>query len=260
MSEQAPVPATASRWGTRLDTYERRTRFWMVGLSLLFLAVFAIPILVDDVPRAVTSALIVVGNTIWFIFIADLIVRAALANHSWTYLLYHPFDVIVCVLPMFGPLRVLRVFAAGQSLITRGAQFAVGQIAVAIVVFATLIGFIGALTVYSVERRAPDGTIKTFGDAAWWAIETMSTVGYGDMVPVTTAGRFAAAALMVLGVSVLGLTTATLATWFVRKVGQETEETETLESAILSELQALRAEVAQLRESRQMPDSAEPTP
>jgi voltage-gated potassium channel Kch len=53
-----------------------------------------------------------------------------------------------------------------------------------------------------VERDRPDSTVRTWGDALWWSLSTMTTVGYGDHVPVTTTGRLIAAAVMVLGIAI----------------------------------------------------------
>ena len=55
----------------------------------------------------------------------------------------------------------------------------------------------------------------------WWATTTVTTVGYGDRYPVTTEGRFIAAALMVVGISVVGAVTASVATWMISQVEQE---------------------------------------
>ena len=66
-----------------------------------------------------------------------------------------------------------------------------------------------------VERGAHGANITTFGDALWWAMTTVTTVGYGDQFPVTTTGRIVAAALMLVGISLLGLITATVAASFV---------------------------------------------
>jgi voltage-gated potassium channel len=57
----------------------------------------------------------------------------------------------------------------------------------------------------------PDANITDFGDAIWWAVTTMTTVGYGDRYPVTSAGRMVAFALMIGGIALLGTATATLA-------------------------------------------------
>ena len=72
-------------------------------------------------------------------------------------------------------------------------------------------------------RRA--STIHGFGDSLWWAFTTVSTVGYGDSYPVTTAGRLVAAALMIVGVSLFGVVTASLATYFLRNVRQTDQDT-----------------------------------
>lgn len=98
---------------------------------------------------------------------------------------------------------------------------------------AILLAFCGALAVLDAERGAPGANISTFGDAFWWAIATMTTVGYGDRYPVTDEGRVAAVALMIGGVAVLGLVTATLASWLVERVSDaEQEQTEDLRSEI----------------------------
>lgn len=72
-----------------------------------------------------------------------------------------------------------------------------------------LIAFCAALAVLDAERANPGANITTFGDAAWWAVTTMTTVGYGDRHPTTGTGRLAAAGLMVVGIPLLGSVTAT---------------------------------------------------
>lgn len=73
-----------------------------------------------------------------------------------------------------------------------------------------LVIFCAALTVLDAER-GHGGNIQTFGDALWWAIVTMSTVGYGDKFPVTTEGRFVGVGLMLAGIALLGIVTASVA-------------------------------------------------
>ena len=83
----------------------------------------------------------------------------------------------------------------------------------ALVAGLTVLG--GALAEYYVERRA--GSMTSFGDSLWWAIVTATTVGYGDLSPVTTEGRIIAVALMLVGIGVIGVFTATVASWFVEQ-------------------------------------------
>nr|MBA3233489.1 two pore domain potassium channel family protein [Propionibacteriales bacterium] len=82
-----------------------------------------------------------------------------------------------------------------------------------------LVVFVAAVAMLDAERGAADANIESFGDAAWWAVTTMTTVGYGDRFPVTTEGRLIASALMLAGIALLGVVTAALASWFVERIG-----------------------------------------
>jgi voltage-gated potassium channel len=77
---------------------------------------------------------------------------------------------------------------------------------------------LAAAAMYDVERRAPSGNIKTFPDELWWAITTVTTVGYGDRYPTTGTGRLVGGALMLVGIALLGVITASIAVWFVDRL------------------------------------------
>jgi voltage-gated potassium channel len=77
-----------------------------------------------------------------------------------------------------------------------------------------------AFHVLDAERRNPEANISDFGDAMWWAVTTMTTVGYGDRYPTTGPGRLVAFGLMVAGIALLGTVTATLASWLVDQVSR----------------------------------------
>lgn len=113
-----------------------------------------------------------------------------------------------------------------------------------------LLLLVAALAVLDAERDARDANITTFGDAAWWALTTMTTVGYGDRYPVTAGGRWVAAGLMVAGVALLGVVTATLASWLVERVSEVDEQTQ---AATRRDIAALAAEVAALRSALDSP-------
>lgn len=69
--------------------------------------------------------------------------------------------------------------------------------------------------VLEIERFAPGGHIKTPSDALWWALVTVTTIGYGDMYPVTTEGRLVAGVLIVFGIAMISALTASFAAWIL---------------------------------------------
>ena len=78
--------------------------------------------------------------------------------------------------------------------------------------------FFLALATLEAERDAPGANITTFGDAIWWALVTIATVGYGDMYPVTALGRFYAVLLMAGGVAIVGTASATIISYLNERV------------------------------------------
>jgi voltage-gated potassium channel len=120
-----------------------------------------------------------------------------------------------------------------------------------VAIFAGIVLLVGAAIAYHAEHATNPG-FATFGDALWWGIVTLTTVGYGDIVPETTAGRAAGVMIMVSGVAVLGMLAGSLASFFrldARKDG-ETSATATVgtgaRDAVAAELALLRAQIAYL--------------
>ena len=92
------------------------------------------------------------------------------------------------------------------------------------------------------ERDNPGANIHNFGDAAWWAVTTMTTVGYGDTYPITLTGRVIAVFMMIGGIAILGTVTAAVASWLVERVQLATKP----EGEILAKLTQLQAQVDHL--------------
>jgi pimeloyl-ACP methyl ester carboxylesterase len=87
----------------------------------------------------------------------------------------------------------------------------------------TLVLFVSSLAVLDAERDAERASIVTFPDALWWAMTTVTTVGYGDFFPVTRRGRMVAGGLMLAGIALLGVVTASLASWLIDKLAQPSD-------------------------------------
>jgi voltage-gated potassium channel len=201
--------------------------------AVAFLAAYAIPILNPRLDPDLVEICRVTTWVTWVLFTLDYFVRLAAAEDRRRYVLRHLLDLVIIALPLLRPLRVLRLVSLLRVLNRGAASTLRGRLAVYVAGGAVLLAFCGALAVLDAERGAPGSNIATFGDAFWWAIATMTTVGYGDRFPVTDEGRVAAVALMIGGVAVLGLVTATLASWLVERVSDaEQEQTEDLRTEI----------------------------
>ena len=108
-----------------------------------------------------------------------------------------------------------------------------------------------SLLVLQFESQAPGANIETGGDALWWAVVTITTVGYGDFFPVTALGRLTGFAVMVSGVGIIGALASILASILVPQP-EKPDETEVVESAtstVEAELAGIRAELVALRQA-----------
>ena len=112
----------------RLERYEARTSPTMTALAVLFLVVYGAPVIWTELPSWFTRAATTANLVIWVVFAADLAIRLWLAPRRVRWLVRHPIDVLRVVLPLLRPLRILRVFTAGHSLLTRrGGLLRTGQ-------------------------------------------------------------------------------------------------------------------------------------
>ena len=109
-------------------------------------------------------------------------------------------------------------------------------IALVIILFSTTL-------IVEAERSNPKAMILTGGDAIWWALSTVTTVGYGDMYPVTTEGKFIAALLMIVGVALFGSISAYITSKLILPKEERDHEGE------LREIRALHKEVKELRQT-----------
>jgi voltage-gated potassium channel len=117
-----------------------------------------------------------------------------------------------------------------------------------IVVITVALVIVLSAVVYDTERNAEGANIKTWPDALWWAASTASTVGYGDRFPVTPAGRMAALLLMISGIALLGVITASLATFFVSQSRGEKREDQ-VEAARDAELRRIHDRLTAIESS-----------
>jgi voltage-gated potassium channel Kch len=115
---------------------------------------------------------------------------------------------------------------AGASLIERRVQRIVNARSVTIGLAATFVGL--AVVGAAVMRIADPDNFPSFGLAIWWALQTVTTVGYGDVVPTSVGGRFVGGAEMVLGVSFIAFVTAGVTSFIVQRAEAQAQEADRL--------------------------------
>ncbi|WP_406860705.1 ion channel [Streptomyces sp. HUAS MG47] len=247
------MPRMKERW-------ERHTQMPLLALAVAFGIGYAVPIVAPDADRRVHELCLTVEWVVWGAFAVDYAVRLGLAPAKWRFVRSHPLDLLAVLLPLVQPLRLLRLVST-LLLVGRRARMA-PQVTLTTYVAGSVVGLLmfGSLAVLAVERTAPNGNIKTLGDAVWWSFTTMTTVGYGDHAPTTGLGRVLAVGLMLSGIALLGVVTANIAAWFISRFERddavERRQTELLEALTL-EVRELRAEVARLQAS---PTASVPAP
>ncbi|MES2572771.1 MAG: ion transporter [Verrucomicrobiota bacterium] len=190
---------------------------------------------------------------ICFVFLGDFFLRLCQAPSKRNFLKWGWIDLLSSI-PNFDILRVgravglirlfrlLRAFRSTKALV----DYLFGNRAKStfstVAAVSLLLTMFASIAMLHLEKGA-ESNIKTPVDALWWAIATITTVGYGDKFPVTTEGRAVAALLMTAGVGLFGTFTAFVARAFVASdFGKEESELQ----QVLGEVRALRSQVASL--------------
>jgi voltage-gated potassium channel len=246
--------------GTRRARAARAERLF--EWPILGAAILVIPVIVLEHAR-VSDGWKVFGSTlnwiVWLAFATEVVVLLALVPSRWAWLRRHPLEIAVVVLtPPFLPaslgavrlLRLLRLLRLGilvkeirRLLTPSGVRFA------AVIAGASAIA--GGAVFADVE------TNRTFGDGVWWAVTTMSTVGYGDFAPQTVTGRVLAVALMIIGIGFFALLTGAIAQRFLSDEVQGLEDAEVRREhdelvgreQVLTEIRSLAQRLHELEET-----------
>ena len=239
-----------------LAMLERATELPLLTLSLAIIPLLLVPIFLDLSVR-VDRILLTVDWTIWAVFAIELAAKTYLAPRRMRFLIENWFDVVIVAIPFLRPLRVvrsaraLRLLRAGRAVAFLSRSIVVGrQIASQHgLQYALLVGGVlivacaGAVTV---AERDAGGNINDFGTALWWASTTVTTVGYGDTYPVTPEGRGVAIFLMLVGITLFSLLTATIAAFFVES--RERADVASLDD-VMRKLNELEEQIRQMHET-----------
>ncbi|MGB0386599.1 MAG: ion transporter [Ardenticatenaceae bacterium] len=237
-----------------------------IDALILILSIYVIiQLIVEElVPLSpqVLKVLAIVDTAICFVFLADFFIRLWRSEDKKTFLKWNWIDFISSI-PMLEAfrvgrfVRVMRVFR-----LLRGARSAKMLLAFAfknrkrsvplsVATMSIVLLIWAAVSVLAVEVT-PESNITNASDALWWSFVTMTTVGYGDLYPVTLEGRLIAAVLMAAGIGLLGTLTALMTSFFVDGSEDEIDlwQNHMIESLnqINQRLQAIEQELQSLRE------------
>lgn len=201
----------------------------------------------------IENVLIIADDFLCVFFFCDFIRSFIRAKSKWKYFVTWGWIDLISSIPNISFLRygrfaritrILRVLRGTRSIRTIIKMVlyhrAQSVMLASILIFATFVLF-GSIGVLQFEND-PESNIRTAGDAIWWAFATMTTVGYGDIYPITAEGRVLGIVLMIAGVGIFGTVTGLIASLFF-KTNAKTVTNED----IMSELKRLREEVKELK-------------
>lgn len=231
------------------ERIEHATSVPMLILALAYIPVFVVRYL-PGISPAFRSSAEIAGYLIIFAFAADLTLRTAVAERRLAYLRAHWVEALVVLVPFLRVLGVLPVVRLLPFLLEAATMLRriMGRYRGAYVLAVGLLSILTSAVVVMLFERRAGGSIQTFGDALWWAAATITTVGYGDLSPVTTEGRVVAVFLMFVGIALFGVLTAGIAAYFVEGTN-EGEDTVTMKE-LMAKLEEMDARVESLQKER----------
>lgn len=234
----------------------------ILTLSLFVLGLLAVELLFE-LPEETSRVLSWIDNVVCGLFLIDFLHRFRKAESKLQFMKWGWIDLLASIPEveafrwgrLFRVFRILRLLRAVKSIrmlfeIFFQSRTQSGVASVFTITFLVLsLSTVGILIV----ERSPESNIRTAGDALWWGITTITTVGYGDRYPVTTGGRALAAALMFTGVGLFGTLSGVIASFFLGDRKNEkpaSADASSTSNEILIRLDALQQEVGALRGPR----------
>jgi len=207
-----------------------------IDIIMMFLALIGIFIILRELFTPMTAEehtlLIGLDTLICVVFIAEYVVRSYCSGSWREYFRGHWYDLLGSIpIPMVvtTPLRFLRwlrllrlltiFYRLRLAFSTAKAIKASNVLAYTVIIAASII-MLCAILLYWIESPGnPD--IQSFFDSLWWAVITVTTVGYGDTVPLTSAGRIVAMTLMIAGIGIIGSLAASMASLIIGSGSKE---------------------------------------
>ena len=219
------------------DKFSAAMQIPMLVLTVIMVPILIIPFVWTSGAKKYGGLLDSIDYFIWAVFLVEYLIRVSLAPSRAIFIRKNIPDLVVVAVPFLRPFRIITSLRTIKLLrLARLGAFADGgvkktkkslhaRVGTYTAVLAGTILLLTSVVVLSLESGAPHATIRTFGDALWWGICTMTTVGYGDKVPVTPGGKAIAVVLMLTWVAVYGVLAASMAAFFIKDADKTGERT-----------------------------------
>ena len=218
----------------KLQNWQNKTDGLLVVIAVGSLPLLLLETISDRLPDGDKNFIVIVNLVVFIAFAIDYIVKLVLSDSKPTYIRTQWLSFLIVIsqllalLPALGVLGVLRgvrairvlsiiarVIGIGAATKSSGKEFFKKRAASVAFGIAGLT-LITSAVAFTIAEDVGDGRrINSFFDALWWSAATITTVGYGDIYPVTTAGRIIAVFTMVVGISTLAVVTARIAKFLI---------------------------------------------
>lgn len=245
-----------------MESTNEPNRLSFLDLAVVVLSVYVLGALlaltVFTFPPSVHLFVERVDFIVCFVFLADFAVRLRRAPSKLAFMRWGWIDLLASIpavdflragrlVRVVRIIRVLRAFRSARHLAAMLYRHRTRSLALTALLTAFVLVTFSAAAVLALEVEA-ESNIRTPFDALWWAVSTMTTVGYGDKYPVTTEGKVVAMVLMIAGVGLFGVLTGLFARLFV---GPDLKREDTDIEALTTEIRLLRERVEGIQQQQQ---------
>ncbi len=228
-------------------------------IVILILSIIALCSLGADaafkLPKQVSDILQTLDTLVCVLLLADFGIRFYKAKSKLAFLKWGWIDLVASIpnLPILRVgrfvrilriIRLLRAIRATHKITSLLLKSKLQTGITSVILTAFLLVIFCSIGILICEQQDPKANIKTAGDAIWWSVTTISTVGYGDKYPVTDEGRIVAMILMISGLGLFGIFSGLAASFFL---GSKQQSVIHEESKILARLEKLEEKIDQLK-------------
>jgi voltage-gated potassium channel len=229
-----------------------------VGLFQIVILILSVVVLgalgadtIFKLPKEVSDILNIFDTLVCVVLLIDFAIRFYKAESKLTFLKWGWIDLVASIpnvqflrvgrlVRILRIIRLLRAIRATQKISSLLLKDKIKTGVTSVFLTSFLLVIFCSIAILICEQQNPDANIKTAGDAIWWSVTTITTVGYGDKYPITTEGRIVAMILMIGGIGLFGLLSGLAAAFFV---GTKQANIVHEENKILAKLEKLEEKI-----------------